>query len=367
MSDPALLIYTKDFISGTADMEANELGVYVRLLFFQHQNDGVPDSVERMARIGGVSVEEFNKIWIVLKGKFRETKDGRLFNKRLTIEMGKRNNSSKLKTILGIFGNIVKNSDYTKDQKNAIKSSFNADDFIEVPENQIKEEILSSLERTLSVRINIANADEDAISFSSFLKGGVGENSFLPTNKLDPKISKAIKKVDKAGKVSIDDVEIQFFPGKGTEFVIEKFQAYFQEIDYSYKSEYATQRLFEVWTDKLKREQISGELDKKIIPAVKMTADLEVIYSKFQEMRLKVGLLANFLWQEMPEDKSAYYKSLLKEFGLKGTVRKIATYDAKTPGGPGRNKWTHFQAQIDQLKLTEEEYQEICKGQGIEF
>jgi len=34
--DPAFLLYSGDFLNGTADMEPEEVGVYIRLLCYQH-------------------------------------------------------------------------------------------------------------------------------------------------------------------------------------------------------------------------------------------------------------------------------------------------------------------------------------------
>lgn len=367
MTDPAFLFYTKDFISGTSDMDVSEVGAYIRLLCYQHQNDGVPNQNERMARICGVTLEQFLQMWETLKFKFSETKDGRLFNKRLNNEVEKRSNSGKHKKILGIYGAIIKNSDYSLEQKNAIKSSFNADDFVEYPDNQIKEEILSWLAKLkLSLSNNIANANADEIDSSLLLEEGVGETSSSLVKPI-AKVTTALKKLDMAGEISLDDVESQFFNGKGIEFVIQEFQKHFQSIGYVYKSDKATLSCFLGWRNQLNKKSTWEGYKKKGVPVVKMTESSEAEFAKFMQYKPKVIFLCNFLWQEPPEDRPAYFKSLISKYGLEGAMRKIAEYHYNPIGGQTKETWKNFQLISPIASMTNEEWKEVKEAHEIEL
>ena len=60
--DPAFLFYSKDWIEGTAELMPDEKGVFVDLLAHQHQKKGLPTDVNRLARLVGLSFEEFEKM-----------------------------------------------------------------------------------------------------------------------------------------------------------------------------------------------------------------------------------------------------------------------------------------------------------------
>lgn len=78
--DPAIMFYAQDFLVGTVFMTNEQVGIYIRLLCYQHQHGGIIDK------------ESFNSLCgcnTLVKGKFIETDDG-FFNKRLADEMMKR-------------------------------------------------------------------------------------------------------------------------------------------------------------------------------------------------------------------------------------------------------------------------------------
>ncbi|WP_103072261.1 DUF1376 domain-containing protein [Aquimarina sediminis] len=68
--DPAVLFYTKDWLEGTVDMFPEEKGVYIDLLSYQHQKGFLPQNTRRLAKITGISEEQFVKIWSEIKHKF---------------------------------------------------------------------------------------------------------------------------------------------------------------------------------------------------------------------------------------------------------------------------------------------------------
>jgi uncharacterized protein YdaU (DUF1376 family) len=51
---PAFLFYADDFLAGTADMSAEEVGGYIRLLCHQWTKGSIPNDPERVARMAGL-------------------------------------------------------------------------------------------------------------------------------------------------------------------------------------------------------------------------------------------------------------------------------------------------------------------------
>ena len=78
--DPAFLFYPKDWLEGTAHMMPEEKGVYIDLLAHQHQRDYLPNDLNRLARISGLSIKKFSKIWDVINEKFIEIDSEKLIN-----------------------------------------------------------------------------------------------------------------------------------------------------------------------------------------------------------------------------------------------------------------------------------------------
>ena len=52
--DPAFPLYADDFLSGTAEMSAEEVGAYIRLLCHQWAKGGLPNDEPRLARMAGL-------------------------------------------------------------------------------------------------------------------------------------------------------------------------------------------------------------------------------------------------------------------------------------------------------------------------
>ena len=78
------MFYSQDFIMGTILMTNEQIGIYIKLLCFQHQHGGL---------INKLSFNELIGSHQVIKEKFIETDDG-FFNKRLADEMVKRSKKS---------------------------------------------------------------------------------------------------------------------------------------------------------------------------------------------------------------------------------------------------------------------------------
>lgn len=76
---PAFQFYPADFLTGTSEMSAEEVGAYIRLLCHQWINGSLPQEVEKIARIAVCSEVAAS----VVSLKFTRGEDGRLRNARL--------------------------------------------------------------------------------------------------------------------------------------------------------------------------------------------------------------------------------------------------------------------------------------------
>lgn len=87
--DPAVLLYTSNFLSGTSHLKDDELGFYTRLLAHQQQKFSLSmDFIKRTCK------GNFEKKWNAIKDKFRTDADGFYYNVRMRKEIEKRNKLS---------------------------------------------------------------------------------------------------------------------------------------------------------------------------------------------------------------------------------------------------------------------------------
>lgn len=80
---PAFQLYVNDFDSDTAAWSCEEIGIYMRLLFYQWVNGSIPDDPARMARICRIGLRTFLIRWASIQVKFIPTGEGQLQNARL--------------------------------------------------------------------------------------------------------------------------------------------------------------------------------------------------------------------------------------------------------------------------------------------
>ena len=78
---PAFQFYPSDFLVGTAILTPEETGIYIRLLCYQWTNGGLPNHVSILARLA--ACEDESSVDAVMKLKFEEGEDGKLYNNRL--------------------------------------------------------------------------------------------------------------------------------------------------------------------------------------------------------------------------------------------------------------------------------------------
>lgn len=68
-----------DWLKGTAGMSAEERGVYLNLLIYQHENGFIPNDLKRLSLIDS----EVGNVWVSIRCKFVEFENGKLRNEKL--------------------------------------------------------------------------------------------------------------------------------------------------------------------------------------------------------------------------------------------------------------------------------------------
>lgn len=129
--DPAFLFYSKDWIEGTAELMPDEKGVFIDLLAHQHQKGSIPSDERRIARMVGLDLETFKKIWATLSKKF-ETDGDRMVNRTLTERMTERSTNSQKNKVIGTFAAVLRSQAYPKKDVDFLKKLFKVDDFLPI-------------------------------------------------------------------------------------------------------------------------------------------------------------------------------------------------------------------------------------------
>jgi uncharacterized protein YdaU (DUF1376 family) len=108
--DPAFLLYSSDFLTGTMFMTNEQVGKYIRLMCVQHQKGHL--SEKDMLNICSTYDEDVYK-------KFQKDENGLYFNKRLESEIGKRKAYSESRRQNRLKGkNICKSYDEHMENEN---------------------------------------------------------------------------------------------------------------------------------------------------------------------------------------------------------------------------------------------------------
>ena len=110
--DPAVLLYTSDFLTGTILMTDEQVGKYIRLLCIQHQKGQLSEN-DMLKICGSYDNDVFDK--------FEKTKDGKYYNKRMQQEAEKRRAYSESRR----KNRTLKTKKPKKDMKNISKTYVN--------------------------------------------------------------------------------------------------------------------------------------------------------------------------------------------------------------------------------------------------
>jgi uncharacterized protein YdaU (DUF1376 family) len=197
--DPAFLLYSKDWLQGTAQMSHEEKGVYIDLLCHQHQEDGLPHDTQRLARIANLTHEKFLEIWTFLSAKF-EQNGSKLYNRKLEQIVAGRSEHGEMRRIIGTFGRAIKDFSATEEEKKQIRKVFNYKDFINLDQQNLSKAIskwLATIQASTTPicspngAANIGNGTEDGNGNGNvFSFEGAGKFSFtadlpIPPNTLE--------------------------------------------------------------------------------------------------------------------------------------------------------------------------------------
>ena len=181
--NPAFLFYSKDWLEGTAELMPDEKGVFIDLLAHQHQKGSLPEDTKRLARIVGLSHNQFMLIWDVIKSKFQNN-NNRLVNQKLN-QVVNQNISRALKNkINGCLPRIVESFNLNKKQRTEIyknfRQSIDYDDYSDLKTiKQIKEMVYQSVNQmvnqmeyyiaTATATEDILLSNEDKIQYAEFV------------------------------------------------------------------------------------------------------------------------------------------------------------------------------------------------------
>ncbi len=103
---PAFQLYADDFLAGTADMTAEEVGGFIRLLCHQWAKGGVPDSEERSGMMAGLMGSP--SLRYVLSKFEKDPADGLLKNKRLESVRSEKDAYLKSQSESGLKGALAR-------------------------------------------------------------------------------------------------------------------------------------------------------------------------------------------------------------------------------------------------------------------
>lgn len=156
--DPAFLMYSNDWLEGTADLSPSEKGVYIDLLCYQHQKGNLPNDLIKLSRLSRLALDDFKLIWENIKDKFEQI-DNRLVNQKLYEVMNERSIKGKKNTITGIFASLLRKANLKKKDYNFIKNQFKIEDFEQIEKERLTECLTEWFDKCLK-SIEDENEDE---------------------------------------------------------------------------------------------------------------------------------------------------------------------------------------------------------------
>jgi len=99
---PAFQFYAADFLTATAELTDEEVGIYLRLLLNQWINGSIPGEMRRMAMLISAGHERLEKeMWPLIGQKFTKGEDGRYRNDRLELVRKEQEEYREKKRIAG--------------------------------------------------------------------------------------------------------------------------------------------------------------------------------------------------------------------------------------------------------------------------
>lgn len=138
MKDPAVLFYINDWLTSTAEMDADVRGWYLNLLLHNYDKTDLPNDVEKLAVLCNVKFSEYERFKQVfeqvLKHKFEQNENNRLTNLRTNdilknreIFKDKRSNAGKVSYVMKYFAKNYSKEYRIKATKEFVKENFDYD------------------------------------------------------------------------------------------------------------------------------------------------------------------------------------------------------------------------------------------------
>lgn len=176
--DPAVLFYISDWLTSTAEMDADCRGWYLNLLLHNYDKGSLPGDTERLAVLAGVKFSEYSRfeqvLEQVLKQKFKQNSDGRLSNPRACTILKGRESFKEKRQRSGTIGYITKLFNKL-DLGDTYDIELVKEYFYELSNEEIEElkneQVLKQMLKQNSKLYRNENGNEN----ESIDKGGVGE------------------------------------------------------------------------------------------------------------------------------------------------------------------------------------------------
>jgi uncharacterized protein YdaU (DUF1376 family) len=152
--DPAVLFYINDWLTSTAEMDADVRGWYLNLLLHNYDKTDLPNDVEKLAVLCNVKFSEYERFKQVfeqvLKQKFEQTENNRLTNLRTNdilknreIFKDKRSNAGKVSYVMKYLAKNYNKEYRIKALKEFVKDNFDYD--IDLKNEQVLKQVFEQV------------------------------------------------------------------------------------------------------------------------------------------------------------------------------------------------------------------------------
>ena len=152
--DPAVLFYINDWLTSTAEMDADVRGWYLNLLLHNYDKTDLPNDVEKLAVLCNVKFSEYERFKQVfeqvLKQKFEQTENNRLTNSRTNdilknreIFKDKRSNAGKVSYVMKYLAKNYNKEYRIKALKEYVKDNFDYD--IDLKNEQVLKQVFEQV------------------------------------------------------------------------------------------------------------------------------------------------------------------------------------------------------------------------------
>lgn len=152
--DPAVLFYINDWLTSTAEMDADVRGWYLNLLLHNYDKTDLPNDVEKLAVLCNVKFSEYERFKQVfeqvLKQKFEQTENNRLTNLRTNdilknreIFKDKRSNAGKVSYVMKYLAKNYNKEYRIKALKEYVKDNFDYD--IDLKNEQVLKQVFEQV------------------------------------------------------------------------------------------------------------------------------------------------------------------------------------------------------------------------------